>query len=374
MSVRIAKNIETAFKKVLHFPFFILFRKGDSSKYPVDPEKINSILILRPDKLGDMIVTVPVIHAIKEKFPHIRLEVVASPKNKIIIENDPNVDGLHLYRKNISKDAPLIAKLRKAGFDIVYDAITLDSVTGLLLTRLIGKKSVWAASRKMSFSRYYDYCEKYDPNGRDHNIDNGMLIFKVLGIDPHTIDPFRGVYIPENSKKKADLFFRSIPGENNFFVGLNISAGSASRTLPVQKYISILNLINKKNPEFKFIILSIMAEREKAVYLKENSPAGTYLIPENMTLLDAAAILGRLNILISPDTSMIHIARLMNIPVVGLYSGHGRNINSWRPYGQEHGVVKAHNIQNLHDIEPETVVKEFEKVLADVESSAIKNK
>ena len=59
---------------------------------PLNHNKINSILILRPDKLGDMIATIPAIHELKSKLPHVRIEVVASPRNNIIVANDENWD------------------------------------------------------------------------------------------------------------------------------------------------------------------------------------------------------------------------------------------------------------------------------------------
>lgn len=368
MPPRVVKHIEHLFKDVLHFPFSLFLRKGNASKSPVDPETIKSILILRPDKLGDMIATIPVIHAIKQKLPHIRVEVMASPSNKSMVENDPLIDEMHIYSKNILRDWPVIMRLRKKRFDIVYDPICHDSVTGLLLTKLIGKWSINAAARKLRFRTYYDYCEPYQSDGHDHNIDNGLLVFNLFGIKSETVDPFLPVFIPESSRVKADKFFQGLPNGSHFWVGINISAGSPTRTLSPEKYVAIANSISQKFPEFKFIIICTMSDRDKAA-LFSRLKAESYLIPENLSFLDVSAILSRLNVLISPDTSMVHIARLMKIPVVGLYSGHRRNFYFWRPYRQEHGAVVAESVHNLLDIEPERVVDEFCRLLEMIDGS-----
>lgn len=366
MPTRAVKTVEHLFKKTLHLPFFLFLKKGDGSRVPVDPESVKSILILRPDKLGDMIVTVPAIHALKEKFPHIRLEVIASPRNKTIIESDPAVDEVHLYSKNILDDWPLVRRLRNRAFDVIYDPICHDSATGLLLTKLIRNGSVCVASRKLELQRYYDYCEPYQPGGADHNIDNGLLIFKVFGVDPDTINPFMPVYIPDKSHEKAKRFFHTMPDGGRFCVGVNISAGSVTRSLSPKKYAAIIKAINEKHPEFRFIIFCVMEQRREAERLRGSVRADIRLIPDNLTLLDVSAMMSRLNILISPDTSMVHIARLMKIPVVGLYSGHIRNFRFWKPYRQEYGSVVAKNVEDLHDIEPEQVAREFEKLLSSV--------
>lgn len=363
------KLIEHSFKKALQLPFSLLLKNGDPTKLPVDPDKIESILVLRPDKMGDMISTIPVIHALKKRFAHIRLEVIASPSNKELIVNDPLIDEIHIYTKNIFYDWPMIRRLKRKKFDVVFDPLTHDSVTGLLLTKLIENNSIIAASRKIRFMKYYDYCLPYQTDGRDHNIDNGFLIFNLFGISPDTVDPFQPPFIPEISARKADDFFRKLPSSEKASIGLNISAGSPTRTLSPKKYISIINSLSEKYRSYRIIILCTMDHRDTAEKLISSSNARWYLIPKNLTLLEVCAIMSRLDFLISPDTSLVHIARLMKIPVVGLYSGHRRNFNFWRPYRQEYGAVVAENVDNLFDIEPQQVVEEFERLYNSIRHS-----
>lgn len=360
------KKIELLFKQILRFPFLVLLSKGKPSKIPADPEKVNSILILRPDKLGDMVVTIPVIHALKEKYPHIRIEVMASPHNVSIIKNDPNIDQIHLYVKNIFKDWPMMSGLKKKNFDIVYDPICHDSITGLLMTKIIGHNAIHAASRKLEFKKYYDYCRPYQPEGNDHNIDNGLLLFDLLGMDASKINPYRSIFIPDSSNQIAEKFWAGRKNNNCFWTGLNISAGSDSRMLPNEKYQQTMDKIKSKYADVRFVIFSTMADREKALAIQAGSKAESVLIPENLSLLDVSALMRKLNMLISPDTSMIHIARLMQIPVVGLYSGHIRNLQFWRPYRQEFGIIVADNINNLFDIEPDQIVEQFGLLLKNI--------
>ncbi|MCX6829991.1 MAG: glycosyltransferase family 9 protein [candidate division Zixibacteria bacterium] len=363
------KKTEHLFKRILFLFLRLILKNGDRSLWPISPDKVKSILILRPDKLGDMIATVPAIHALKQRFPHIKIVVMASPRNKEIIESDPQVDAIALYTKNFLFDLGVIARLRREKFDIVYDPICHDSITGLLLTKIIGRNSIKAASRKLKFHRFYDYCELYQPDGEDHNIDNGLLILNVFGIDPAGVDPFLPIFIPPESIKKAEAFFRALPSENSFWVGVNISAGSFTRTLPLEKYAAIINGIAGKYRAFKFLIFCTMDERERGISLLGSVKAAACLVPENLSLLDAVAVLGRVTAFISPDTSLVHIAGLMKIPLVGLYSGHMRNFHFWRPYRRKYGAVIAGNIDHLHDIEPEQVLREFDLVITELKQT-----
>ncbi len=360
------KTLEHIFKNLLDFLFVFLLKAGRPFAAPLKVENVEKILCLRHDKLGDMITTIPALHALKMKFPRIVIEVVASRRNAEILIRDPLVDKVHIYKKNILFDWPMIRRLKKEKFDVIFDSLSYDSTTALLLCKLINNNSVLAAGRKLEHRRYYDYCELYQPEGEDHNIDNSFLIFNLFGINPETVDPFQPLFIPEDSIKKAAEFFDQLTDGEKSSIGINISVGSPSRTLSLEKYVNIINSLGDKYPQYKFIIFCTMEHRSSAKNLLSNLKTDGYLIPENLSLLDVSAIMSKLDFLISPDTSLIHIARLMKIPVVGLYSGHRRNFNFWRPYRQEYGAVIAENVDNLFDIEPQQVVEEFDRLFKSV--------
>jgi len=357
----VVKKGEKGFKRLVQAGFRLAFSKGDPSRYPVDPESVKSILVLRPDKLGDMIATIPAMHALKERLPHARVEVIASPRNKMLVQDDPVLDAVHIYTKNIFRDLPMINRLKRQRFDIVYDPICHDSVTGLILTEMIAGKGVRAASRKLELHRYYDYCVNYEPEGHDHSFENAMLVFNVLGIDPSTIDPFKPPHIPPQSREKAESFLKTLP--ETFKVGVNISAGSASRTLSAEKYRAVLDTACSEYPTAYFVISCTPDEREKAERIRAAQPDRCCLVPAGLSFHDVCAILGGLDLLISPDTSLVHVARLFQVPVLGLFSGHKRNFYFWRPFRQDCGWVVSDDFDHLLNIEPAQITDELRRLV-----------
>jgi ADP-heptose:LPS heptosyltransferase len=90
-----------------------------------------------------------------------------------------------------------------------------------------------------------------------------------------------------------------------------------------------------------------------------------YIIPDELDILKVSAIIKFLDIMISPDTSIIHIARSFKIPVVGLYqkeNPNGRNYRKFYPYDQRDNVIYSNNIYNLFEITPEEVFEKFVEV------------
>lgn len=75
--------------------FFNFYKKLNLTKRnSISLKKVKSILILRTDRIGDAVVTVPLIRAIKENFPDKKLYVLSSERNKIIFKANPYIDEI----------------------------------------------------------------------------------------------------------------------------------------------------------------------------------------------------------------------------------------------------------------------------------------
>jgi len=125
---------------------------------------------------------------------------------------------------------------------------------------------------------------------------------------------------------------------------------------------SLLNRIRERYPESRILLISIKEYRAQSEMLAARLP-GVYQVPPDLSLLEASAVLARLNVLISPDTSLVHIARSFDVPVVGLYSRFMKNFLLWKPFGQEVGAVVSGNDDNIHDITVDQVFDSFVKLL-----------
>ena len=59
-----------------------------------DIQKSSKVLMLRYDRIGDMIITTPVFREFKSSFPDAEINVLASRSNSIILKNNPHVDNI----------------------------------------------------------------------------------------------------------------------------------------------------------------------------------------------------------------------------------------------------------------------------------------
>jgi ADP-heptose:LPS heptosyltransferase len=110
-------------------------------------------------------------------------------------------------------------------------------------------------------------------------------------------------------------------------------------------------------------LLTAPPDRWRGEKLQQKFDSRVYQVPPNLNLKEASAVISRLDLLISPDTSLVHIARSFRVPVVGLYSRFMKNFLLWRPFDQEVGAVVSGNDDNIFDITVDQVFDTFIQVV-----------
>ena len=113
----------------------------------------------------------------------------------------------------------------------------------------------------------------------------------------------------------------------------------------------------------RVVLITTPADRARGDELQSRFGERVFQVPPNQNLMAVSALISRFDLLISPDTSLVHIARSFKVPVVGLYSRFMKNFLLWRPFDQELGAVVSANDDNIFDITVDQVYDTFVKVV-----------
>jgi len=151
------KSIEHGIKHSVFVLLQSLLNKGQKEFKPLDGKKLTKVLFLRPEKIGDMVISFPVFDALKEQFPQIKISILGSPMNAAITKNDPRFEKIFLYKKNIWKDFKQLLAIRREKYDCVVDMICDDSVTALFLSQYTAPGKPRIGVGKIKYREYYDF-------------------------------------------------------------------------------------------------------------------------------------------------------------------------------------------------------------------------
>ena len=355
------KEIEIALRKLI-LNVFLLFSKSKSKQEKLELSSEDRILLVRLNKIGDALVTSPLIKAIKKNI-ECEIHVLADSKNHFIFRNNNNVDKTFVFSKSASDIKSLEKQIEQQNYKAVFDLHDDVSTTVTLLINSLKFPNKVAFDKKTS--KIYTHIVPYLDPTKNHVVDRYNEFIKYLKLPlpkDNRID-----YKPSNdSIKFADDFDNEAFTENKFLVGINISAGSNARFWGIERYQKLISYFS----EYDVNLLLFCNPSDKD--LAEKIADGKIKIFVNPDFDKFAAAISNLDFLFTPDTSVVHLASAFNIPMFGIYVKYNTENVVWYPYNTEHDLIvtKEANFDNLHF---DTVVNKlkifFEQIYNDKRNS-----
>lgn len=337
---------------IINFLFKIIAQRNYKNKFI--PKKTKKVLIIRDGGIGDAICIYPLIRELKKNYPNIKIDIFASLNNYNMYKYTSNVESVYVkYKKRQWIKTWLnLLKMRRNNYDVTIDN-TINRFHRTLYTIFINPKYAFATKdekRKYDFDRsnLSFYYFTHDSSAIDHIVNKRLEVLKVFKVSVYSNK--MDFYLP----KKENIINKNFTHNLSEFtkIGLNVEGSSESRTLNRQQLITISNTFNKFK-KIKIILFYLPTNR--SLYneiIKENNLHNIILSPSTKTIYDAADLLNRLDLLISPDTSFIHIASGLDIPTVGIFWNNPIKYIEWGPLSKNNEIVKPKgtesNIKNIN--------------------------
>lgn len=294
------------------------------------------ILIVRTDRIGDVVLSTPVIKALKDNFANVYLAMMISPATQELVRGNPYLDEVIVYDKEqehrgVIRSLQFALSLRKKKFDI---AVILHSTNRVnLLAYLAGIKERVGYSRRLGFL-LTDNIPYVKYRGEKHEVEYNLDLLRCLGIEVNDAS----LFIPKDNQAEAwaKEIFKSygIDEIKEKIIVLHPSASCASRMWPIERFREVAEALIKKY-DVRIIIVSganDIALTEKLAGLIREPVIN---LGGKTTLMQLASILRRSTLMISNDSGPVHIAVGCGLPVVVLFgrAQPGLSPLRWGPRG-----------------------------------------
>lgn len=356
MMAGLLKKLETGGRRML----FRGLAPGLSSAEVItsipDGEELGGILLLRQDRIGDMIMTLPLLRKLKQVHPRAGLYVVASESNRIILKHEPGIDVIR-YSKSPADFVSSLLQVREYAPEAAVDMHMHDSTTSLIYALASGAR--WRLHVDRDNRLPYNVRVAAPQDG--HIMDAFAGLLSGLGRPVGTDSLDREVSLSREEADYARRFWESagfLPGD---CAAVNISAGGSNREWETEKYASVCRDLLSMGLVPLLVAHSSDRERgEVIVRLVE----GSVMAPSTPTILHLAALLRGVVLLVSPDTSVIHLAASMGIPVVGMYLPFDPSLPKWYPWNVENEVIRADDEMSLASVSPARVSDAVRKLVS----------
>ncbi len=333
-----------------------------------------NILIIKPSSLGDIVLSLPALVAIKRSFPAAKISWLIRPEFADVVQGHPDLDEVILFdRRRLGKSwySPgafgdfigLLKKLRESRFDLVFDFQGLLR-TGFLTWATGSKKRFGMANSREGAHLFYTHKIEQD-NSCIHLVDYYLRMVGAAG-GKETAVEFK---LPANKfteEQVKELLAAEEVDIDNYIVFIP-SAMWDKKCWPIERFSHLADLLEEKFGS-SIVAIGSMGEWQYVDTMQSNAETRIVNLAGKTTLPQLTALLRNASLVVSNDTGPGHIAAATGVPLVMIFGP----INPARlyPYNRPECVVAVEPIfrgtaieskDPKYDITHITVEQVFEK-------------
>jgi lipopolysaccharide heptosyltransferase I len=304
---------------------------GPMKNFRVPPSGLRKILIIKPSSLGDVIHSLPVLHALSLRFPKAELHWVVAKSFAGILEGHPLIHRLWIIDKdswkkpgNLPRTCSELGKLRRElrneKFDLVIDLQGLFRSAAISLFTGTGERVGFENARE---GAKFSYKYRVRTDTELHAVEKNLLFAEFIGCEP-----------------SAPVFalppLGEVPGivkSMGRYAVIAPSAGTLVKRWPAEHFGRLASLL-----PIPSIIIGGRSDAALGDEVARLSNARAVSLAGKTSLKELGAIIRDAQFLVSPDTGPMHLAAALNVPVFAIF-GPTAPLRTG-PYGKIHSIIR----------------------------------
>lgn len=285
-------------------------RLQDVSTFSRDIQ-FDNIVIYSTTALGDFMFNTPAIRAIRERYPDAHITLVASEKNRELVENGRDYNRVIYWNSKIKTLGPLLKSLREHQPDlaiILHSHLPYDVISAVMS----GAKYILRDNYSSGISGLEKWLTNYVFHYYGHFIRRKLELISILGC--RSDDPTMEIPAPYQRAEKQSAWIT---------IGFQLGASTESRCWPVSHYIKLAERLTADDENVKIVLIGGGADRGKAQQFMQGISASTAErvddrigktgLQQMITLLDG------FDLLVTGDTGPLHVAIALKVKTIGLF-------------------------------------------------------
>ena len=299
------------------------------------------ILIIRVDRIGDVILSTPVIKAVREANPASHIAFMVQPYCREIVKGNPYLNEVIVYdkeeaEKGILGNLAFILKLVRHRFDLAIILHPTNRTHIIAFLAGIPERVGYDVKMGCLLTKRIPHTKQF---GLKHEIDYTLDILRYIGIEPKDKTLYMPIDDVSESKIKDILKINNVANDE-MVIAIHPGASCPSKKWPLENFVKAANSLASI---YKARIAVLSGTREKA--LGDEMANSIRPAPINLsgrtTIGDLASILRRSRLLISNDSGPVHIACAVGTPVIAIFGRNdmGLSPTRWGPAGKDDRVL-----------------------------------
>ncbi|OAI46937.1 lipopolysaccharide heptosyltransferase I [Planctomycetaceae bacterium SCGC AG-212-F19] len=308
---------------------------------PLHEYHARRIVIIKPSALGDIIHALPVLAALRGRFPDAYIAWVVNRTYEGLLEGHPYLNAVLPFDRGLAKRELLQAALgygqffrllRREKFDLAIDLQGLFR-SGMMMHATGAPRRVGLQSGREGARWFYTDIIPGTELGNLHAVDRYWLVAQALGAG----NPAKRFSIPISDAAHA-WSAELLQEQPQPWVMVGVGARWVTKRWPTEHFATLLR---KTQDRFggTAIFVGGPDETDAARQVARRLRGHTLDLTGRTSLPKLAALLARADVMLANDTGPLHLAAALGRPVVAPYTC--TKIRLTGPYGAESGAVAS---------------------------------
>ena len=314
----------------------------------VDWARVRRVLVIKLRHHGDVLLTTPVLRAIKQQYPQIEVDALVYDETRDMLADNPHLTQLHTIKKSrvlgggwakLKYEIGLWRTLKARRYDVLINLT--EHNRGALLARTLAPH--WSISQDGPFRRSYkrSFTHLFRPqfgNNR-HAVERNLDGLRVLGLYPAEADKGLTLVPGAAAEQKVHTLLATHHLQPRQFIIVHPGSRWAYKAWPAQQ---VAGLIDRLQQDGHHIVLTgspDAAERALAddVLQQVHQRDRVVDLVGQLSLRELGACIAASRLLFGVDSVPMHMAAALQTPSVALFGPSGHI--EWAPWRAPHKLV-----------------------------------
>jgi heptosyltransferase-2 len=299
------------------------------------------ILVIRLDRLGDVILSLPVAQALRRHFPHAFIVMMVSPACRDVVQGHPALNEVMSYDKEVEhrgwRSTIRFARgLRRHHFDTAL--ILHPSNRSHWIPWLAGIPVRIGYRRKSGWLLTHPHPHRKQ-EGSKHEAVYSLELLSFFGIEPMAPRPVVPVH-PEAVGRIDRLLSEASVRPGDRLVAIHPSASCISKRWMPERFAQVADRLSREHR----LRVCLVAGTNDAGWARQVADAmqeHPLNLAGALSIGELAALLRRCALLISNDSGPVHVAAAVGTPVIDIFGRNQRGLSPlrWGPLGEGHVIL-----------------------------------
>jgi lipopolysaccharide heptosyltransferase I len=292
-----------------------------SEKVPLCEYPARRIALIKPSALGDIVHSLPVLTAVRQRYPAAHIAWVVNRAYEPLLRDHPDLDETLAFDRHgargevgaVLRSLRFLSRLRNRRFDLVIDLQGLLR-TGIMVLASGARRRVGLSTAREGAARAYTDCIEVPDADNVHAVDRYWLVAEALGARTKEI----GFKVPIEPAA-LQWAFQKLGAFPRPWLMLGVGARWLTKRWPAEHFAA---LAQQAHQRFGATTIFVGGRDEAPLAQKAaGALAGpVYNLTDQTTLPQLVAVLSIADLMLANDTGPLHLAVALGRPVVAPYT------------------------------------------------------